>query len=117
MGEIVFVGLGLYNEMGISLRGLEEMKTADKVFIEFYTSLMPELLIENLEGISGKKLCVGSRQELEEENGEVILKAAETGKAVLPVPAGPSIIEILLFRAPTTADFCSSVKVLFIQFI
>jgi len=91
LDEIVFVGLGLYDEMGISLRGLEEVTTADKVFIEFYTSLMPELLIENLEGISGKKLCVVSRQELEEENGEVILKAAETGKAVLLVPGDPLI--------------------------
>ena len=91
MGEIVFVGLGLYNEMGISLRGLEEVKTADKVFIELYTSLMPEFSIENLEGISGKKLYVVSRQALEEENGEAILKAAETGKAVLLVPGDPLI--------------------------
>ena len=91
MDEIVFVGLGLYNEMGISLRGLEEVKAADKVFIELYTSLMPEFSIENLEGISGKKFYVVSRQELEEENGEVILKAAETGKAVLLVPGDPLI--------------------------
>jgi len=91
LDEIVFVGLGLYNEMGISLRGLEEVKAADKVFIELYTSLMPEFSIENLEGISGKKLCVVSRQELEEESGEVILKAAETGKAVLLVPGDPLI--------------------------
>lgn len=91
MGEIVFVGLGLYDEMGISLRGLEEVKTADKAFIELYTSLMPEFSIENLEGISDKKLYVASRKELEEENGEVILKAAETGKAVLLVPGDPLI--------------------------
>ncbi|MDH5754538.1 MAG: diphthine synthase, partial [Candidatus Bathyarchaeota archaeon] len=91
MGEIVFVGLGLYDEGGISLRGLEEVKTADKVFIELYTSLMPHFSIENFERISGKKIHMVSRKELEEENGEAILKAAETGKAVLLVPGDPLI--------------------------
>ena len=91
MGEIVFVGLGLHDDMGISLRGLEEVKTAEKVFIELYTSLMPEFSIENLEGISSKKFCVVTRKELEEENGEAVLKAAETGKAVLLVPGDPLI--------------------------
>jgi len=91
LDEIVFVGLGLHDEMGISLRGLEEVKTADKVFIELYTSLMSEFSIENLEGISGKKFCVVSRHELEEENGEVIVKAAQTGKTVLLVPGDPLI--------------------------
>lgn len=91
MGEIVFVGLGLYDEGGISLRGLEEVKTADKVFIELYTSLMPHFSIENFEKISGKKIHMVSRKELEEENGEAILKAAETGKAVLLVPGDPLI--------------------------
>lgn len=91
MGEIVFVGLGLYDEMGITLRGLEEVKTADTVFIELYTSFMPNFSIENFEKISGKKLKIVSRKELEEENGEALLKVAETGKAVLLVPGDPLI--------------------------
>jgi len=91
LGQIVFVGLGLHDEGGISLRGLEEVKTADKVFVELYTSLMPHFSIENFEGISGKKLHIVSRKELEEENGETVFKAAETGKAVLLVPGDPLI--------------------------
>ena len=91
MSELVFVGLGLHDEMGISLRGLEEVKTADNVFIELYTSLLPSFSIERFEKISGKKLYVVSRQELEEDNGKAILKAAETGKAVLLVPGDPLI--------------------------
>jgi len=91
LGEIVFVGLGLHDEMGISLRGLEETRAADKVFIELYTSLMPNFSVENFEKISGKKLHIISRKELEEESGEAILKAAETGKAVLLVPGDPLI--------------------------
>jgi diphthine synthase len=91
LGEIVFVGLGLHDEMGISLHGLEEVKTADTAFIELYTSFMPNFSIKRFEEISGKKLNVVSRRELEEENGEIILKAAEKGKAVLLVPGDPLI--------------------------
>jgi len=91
LDEVVFVGLGLHDEMGISLRGLEEVKTADNVFIELYTNLMPGFSIENFEKISGKKLHVISRRGLEEENGEVLLKAAEKGKVVFLVPGDPLI--------------------------
>ena len=91
MGEIIFVGLGLHDEMGISSRGLREVKTANNVFIELYTSLMPDFSIENFERISGQKLRVVSRRELEEENGEALLKAAESGKVVFLVPGDPLI--------------------------
>jgi len=91
MGEIVFVGLGLHDEKGISLRGLEEVKNADAAFTELYTSLLPNFSIKHFEEISGKKLHIVSRKELEEESGEAILKAAEKGKAVLLVPGDPLI--------------------------
>jgi len=91
LGEIVFVGLGLNDEMGISLHGLKEVKTADTAFIEFYTSFMPNFSIKRFEEISGKRLNVVSRRELEEKNGELILKAAENAKAVLLVPGDPLI--------------------------
>ncbi len=91
MGEIVFVGLGLHDEFGISLRGLEEVKTAESVFIELYTSLMPNFSIKRFEKISGKKLTIVWRKELEEKSGEAILKAAESGKVVLLVPGDPLI--------------------------
>ncbi|MGC8895998.1 MAG: diphthine synthase [Candidatus Bathyarchaeia archaeon] len=91
MGEIVFVGLGLHDEKGISLRGLEEVKTADKVFIELYTSFMPNFSIKRFEELSGKRVQKISRRELEEENGKIIIEAAKRGKAVLLVPGDPLI--------------------------
>jgi len=91
LGEIVFVGLGLHDETGISLRGLKETKTAGSVFVELHTSFMPYFSIRRFEKISGKQLQVVSRKELEEENGDVVLRAAETGKAVLLVPGDPLI--------------------------
>jgi diphthine synthase len=89
--ELVFVGLGLNDEKGISLRGLEETKTANHVFIELYTSLLPDFSLKHLEALSGKQVHVVSRRNLEEENGALVLNAAEKGKAVLLVPGDPFI--------------------------
>ncbi|MEM2465953.1 MAG: diphthine synthase [Candidatus Bathyarchaeia archaeon] len=91
MGELVFVGLGLHDDAGISLNGLAEVKSADSIFIELYTSLMPNFSLERFASLAGKSLRVVSRRELEEENGEVVLKVAERGKAVLLVPGDPFI--------------------------
>ena len=91
MGEIVFVGLGLHDELGISLRGLEEVKTAESVFIELYTNFMPNFSIKRFEALSGKRVQHISRTELEEENGKIIIEAAKEGKAVLLVPGDPLI--------------------------
>jgi len=85
------VGLGLNDEMGISLRGLEEVKTADIVFMELYTSLMPNFSKERFQRISGKKILKVSRRDLEEDNGKVILNAAKRHKVVLLVPGDPLI--------------------------
>ena len=91
MRELVFVGLGLNDEKGISLNGLEEAKSADKVFIELYTSLLPDFSMKNLQTLVGKQIQVISRRNLEEENGKLILDAAENGKAVFLVPGDPFI--------------------------
>jgi diphthine synthase len=91
LGEVVFVGVGLHDEGGISLKGLEEVKSADSVFIELYTSLLPGFSVKQFESVAGKALRVVSRKELEEENGEVVLRAAERGKAVLLVPGDPFV--------------------------
>ncbi len=91
MGELVFVGLGLHDEKGLSLRGIEEIGGADTVFAEFYTSLMAGLSLEKLEGLAGKEISVVSRQTLEEEEGKTILERAEKGRVALLVPGDPLI--------------------------
>jgi diphthine synthase len=89
--ELVFIGLGLHDEKGISLKGLEETKTADAAFIELYTSLLPDFSLENLTALAGKQIRVVTRRDLEDENGAVILNAAEKGKTVLLVPGDPFV--------------------------
>ncbi|MFQ6073900.1 MAG: SAM-dependent methyltransferase, partial [Candidatus Bathyarchaeia archaeon] len=90
-GELVFVGLGLYDERDISLQGLETIKEANKVFAELYTSLMPAFSISRLEKLGKKKISLVSRRDLEEEAGRKILNAAKRGKTVLLVPGDPLI--------------------------
>jgi len=91
MSELVFIGLGLYDEKDISVRGLEAIKEADTVYAEFYTSLMPGLSLQKLEEITGKPIKVVSRRVLEEEEGEQILESAKKGKAAFLV-AGDALI-------------------------
>jgi diphthine synthase len=89
--ELVFVGLGLNDEKGISLQGLEETKTADHAFIEFYTSLLPHFSTKRFEAMVNKKIRVVLRSDLEEKNGALLLNAAEKGKTVFLVPGDPLI--------------------------
>ena len=91
LNELIFIGLGLYDEKDISVRGLEELKEADTVFAEFYTSLMPGLSIRKLEEMIGKEVKVVSRRVLEEEEGQMIFEAAEKGKAAFLVQGDPMI--------------------------
>jgi diphthine synthase len=91
LNELVFIGLGLYDEKDISLRGLEELKEADTVFAEVYTSLMPGLSIQRLEEMIKKKVNVVSRRVLEEENGQPLFEAAKKGKAAFLVQGDPMI--------------------------
>jgi diphthine synthase len=91
LNELVFAGLGLNDEKGISIKGLEETKTADYVFMELYTSLMPDFSLQRFETLCGKKIQIASRHELEEENGTIILEAAKKGKTVFLVPGDPFI--------------------------
>jgi len=91
LGELVFVGLGLYSERDMSLQGVEEARTAETVFAELYTSLMPKLDTAKLEKLVEKRISLVSRRDLEDDCGKKILKAAEKGKTVLLVPGDPLI--------------------------
>jgi diphthine synthase len=85
------VGIGLNDEKGISLNGLEEAKTADSIFIELYTSLLPDFSMPKLEALIGRRIQLLTRQNLEEENGKLVIEAAERGKTVFLIPGDPFV--------------------------
>jgi len=91
LNDLIFIGLGLNDEKGISIKGLEETSSAESIFMELYTSLMPDFSLQRFETLCGKKVRLVSRCELEEENGLVIIAAAKKGKTVFLVPGDPFI--------------------------
>ncbi len=87
MGELVFIGLGLHDERGITLRGLEEAKACDVVFEESYTSALPGAAIGAIEALVGKPVRRLTRAQV--ESGEEILQAATRGRVGFLVPGDP----------------------------
>ena len=62
---LTFVGLGLYDEEDITLKGVRAIKDADMVFAEFYTSKMMGTTIERMESRYQTKITTLSRGEIE----------------------------------------------------
>ncbi|HVH16282.1 MAG TPA: diphthine synthase [Candidatus Angelobacter sp.] len=89
--SLIFIGLGLNDEKGITVEGLEEARRADSAFGEFYTNIMPNLDLRRLENEIGKKIEVLSRGQLEDEGGEKLLKAASKERVAFLVPGDPLI--------------------------
>ncbi|RJS85585.1 diphthine synthase [Candidatus Bathyarchaeota archaeon] len=88
---MTLIGLGLHDEKDISLKGLEEARKADIIFLEQYTSLMAGFSLGNLEKIIGKKVIVVDRKEMEDKCGRVILENAKERSVALMVPGDPLI--------------------------
>jgi diphthine synthase len=62
---LYFIGLGLYDERDISVKGLEVVRAADTVYAEFYTSRLMGTSQKKLEALYGKSIHLLSREEVE----------------------------------------------------
>jgi diphthine synthase len=89
--SLTFIGLGLNDEKGITLEGLEEARRADSAYAEFYTNIMPNLDLKLLEKEIGKKIEVLNRNQLEAEGGGKMLRAASKERVAFLVPGDPLI--------------------------
>jgi diphthine synthase len=85
-----FVGLGLYDERSITLRGRDAVRDADAVFAEFYTSRLAGTTVEALEAHHAVDVEVRDRAGVEEDPGSV-LAAAESGDAVFLTGGDPMV--------------------------
>ena len=63
-----FIGLGLYDEKDISVKGLEALKKVDAVYAEFYTARLFGGSISTLEEAIGSEIKILTREEVEEDN-------------------------------------------------
>lgn len=63
---LTFIGLGLYDEKDITVKGLEAIKRADIIYAEFYTSHLAGTTIGKMEELYGKKITVLAREDVEQ---------------------------------------------------
>jgi diphthine synthase len=85
-----FVGLGLYDEQSITLRGREALRAADRVFAERYTSQLAGASLADLEAVHDVDIEPRDRAGVE-RNPEPILGAAESGRAAFLVGGDPMV--------------------------
>lgn len=77
MPSLTFVGLGLWDERDVSLRGLEAVQGADRVFAEWYTAFLAGADLRDLEDLYGVEVEVLDRAAV--EDGTRVLGAAADG--------------------------------------
>lgn len=63
---LTFIGIGLYDELDISQKGLKAIQDADYVFAEFYTSVLVGTTVLKLQEQYGKNITVLSREDVEQ---------------------------------------------------
>ncbi len=80
---LYLIGLGLNDEKDISVKGLEIVKKADKVYLEKYTSVLPEADINKLSEFYGRELTPLEREGIENNSSKLIEEAKNKDIAVL----------------------------------
>jgi len=108
---LYFIGLGLYDEKDISLRGLETLRKCKKVYLEDYTSVLL-CSVEKLEKFYKKKIIIASRDLVEKKAEQTILKDAmkkDVAFLVVGDPISATTHIDLMMRAEQKKINCSVV--------
>ena len=87
---LTFVGLGLYDERSVTVRGRDAVRAADRVFAEFYTSRLMGTTVEALETYHDTAIEIRDRAGVERDPGP-ILDAGADGDAVF-LTAGDTMV-------------------------
>eukprot|EP01083_Nonionella_stella_P052724 139789_1 len=81
---LYIIGLGLGDEKDVTIRGLEAIKSCDKVFLECYTSIL-SIEKDRLEDFYGKEVIIADRDFVECKAEEIYLPGKDGNVAVLVV--------------------------------
>lgn len=87
---LTFVGLGLYDERSVTIRGRDVIAAADYVVVERYTSQLAGANVAQLEGFHGRPIDPVDRDSVEQHPGD-ILDRAEGGPVAFLVGGDPMI--------------------------
>jgi diphthine synthase len=64
---LTFIGIGLFDEKDISVKGLEAIRQAEDVYAEFYTSVLTGTTVTKLESFYGCRINLLSREDVEQQ--------------------------------------------------
>ncbi len=98
---LYFIGLGLKDEKDITVKGLESIRSCDKIYLESYTSKL-QCKKEDLEKLYNKQIILADRDLVEKQAETTILKdAKESNTAFLVIgdPFGATTHTDLMLRA------------------
>jgi len=79
---LYLIGLGIWDEKDLSLRGAEACRKCKEVYAELYTARWGGSL-KNLEKLTGKKIKLLERSDLEERSFQLVKKARSMDIAIL----------------------------------
>ncbi len=88
---LTFIGLGLFDEDDVSVKGLKLIKNADVVYAEFYTSRLIGSTLQRLRELYGQDIHLLSRDEIEQTPEESLLQDARNRNVVF-LTAGDAMI-------------------------
>jgi len=83
------IGLGLWDEKDVSIRGLEELKKSDRVYAEVYTNDINSGTLDRLAEMIDKPIIVLSREQV--EDAKELLEEAKKKNVSLIIPGDPMI--------------------------
>lgn len=87
VGELLFIGLGLYDERDLSVRAREEAQACDVLYAEFYTSALRGTTAEKLGAVLGRPVHVLQREDV--ESGDRLVREAASKRVGFLVPGDP----------------------------
>lgn len=87
---LTFIGLGLYDEADLSIKGLDRIKRSGYVFLERYTSALTGTTPERMEALFGKKIGMLSREDVE-GHPETFLELAKDADVAFLTAGDPMV--------------------------
>ena len=87
---LTFIGIGLTG-MGLTIEGLKEAQNADFIFMDSYTSILPNGALNTLSSLIGKNIQPLKRADLEGRGLVKIIELAKRSKVALLVAGDPFI--------------------------
>jgi diphthine synthase len=84
---LYIIGLGLSDERDITLKGLDAVKSCERIYLEAYTSVLV-VAKERLEKLYGKEIVIADR-EMVESQSDVILEGADKVNVAFLVVGDP----------------------------